>query len=166
MYSAGFGTTVRMLSNGLVLLMQHPDQADALRADPSLARQTTEEVLRYDGPVMDVGYIAGDDAQVEDTPIEPGTHTTIIIGAANYDPRLFDDPGVFDVTRKRATVPLSFGYGIHYCLGVSLSRLEGDVVFPEIVRRFPRMQLAEEPERHLSFRSRAWKQVNAVLEPR
>lgn len=166
MYSSGFGTTVSMLGNGLVLFMNHRDQAEILRNDPGLARQATDEVLRCDGSVTKVSYQSTGDAEVAGTRLEQGSLCTMIIGAANYDPRVWDDPAVFDIARPRAVAPLSFGLGGHYCLGVALSKLEADVVFGEMVRRFPRMELAEAPERHESFHVRRWKSVLTVLEPR
>ena len=164
-YSAGFGTTVRMLGNGLVALLRHPDQARFLREHPDLARQATDEILRYDTPVATVAYFAGEGATVGDEALEPGSLCTVILGAANHDPRMFDEPGIFDVTRPREEAPLSFGFGTHFCIGSALAKLEGDVVFGEMVRRFPRMELAAEPTRQVSFRTRAFTEIPVILEP-
>ncbi len=164
-YSAGFGTTVRMLGNGMVALLRHPDQAAWLRQNPHLARQVTDELLRYDTPVMTVAYYAGDQAVLEDRPLKPSSLCTVVLGAANHDPRVFEDPDGLDVTRPRGDSPLSFGYGAHYCIGASLARLEGDVVHSEMVRRYPRMELAGEPVRQNTFRARAFSEIPVVLEP-
>jgi cytochrome P450 len=165
MYSAGFGTTVRMLTNGLVLLMRHPEQAAALREHPEWARQATDEILRFDNSVSDVRYVAGDNAEIDGHRIEPGSNVTMILAAANFDPRIFESPTTFDITTKRSSLPLSFGFGLHYCLGVALSKLEGDVVFAEMVRRFPNMRLAEEPQRKASYRNREFNAAMVILEP-
>lgn len=164
-YSAGFGTTVRMLGNGMVALLRHPDQAAWLRLNPHLVRQVTDELLRYDTPVMTVAYYAGDQAVLADQPLEPGSLCTVVLGAANHDPRVFEEPNVLDVSRWRGDSPLSFGYGAHYCIGASLARLEGDVVHSEMVRRYPRMELAGEPVRQDTFRARAFSEIPVVLEP-
>jgi len=164
-YSAGFGTTVRMLGNGMVALLRHPDQAAWLRQHPHLSRQVTDELLRYDTPVMTVAYYAGDSAALADEPLEPASLCTVVLGAANHDPRVFEDPDVLDVTRPRSNGPLSFGYGTHYCIGASLARLEGDVVYSEMVRRYPRMEFAGEPVRQNTFRARAFSEIPVVLEP-
>ena len=166
MHSAGFGTTRRLLGNGLVALLRHPDQARSLRDDPSIARQATDEVLRYDGSVMTVAYLAADGAHVNGTALEPGSLCTIILGAANHDPRVAEAPAIFDVTRQRGTTPLSFGHGGHFCLGAALARMETDVVLGSLLRRFPNMELAEEPQRVPSFRSRSFREVSVILEPR
>ena len=164
-YSAGFGTTVRMLGNGLVALLRNPDQAAWLRRNQPLARRVTDELLRYDTPVMTVAYYADDRAELAGRPLEPGSLCTVILGAANRDPRVFEDPDVLDVTRLRSDGPLSFGYGTHYCIGASLARLEGDVVYSEMLRRYPRMELAGEPVRQYTFRARAFTEIPVVLEP-
>ena len=164
-YSAGFGTTVRMLGNGLVALLRHPDQAGWLRQHPQQIRQATDELLRYDTPVMTVAYYAAQGAVLGDRPLEPGSLCTVILGAANRDPRVFDAPEVLDVTRARSDSPLSFGYGTHYCIGASLARLEGDVVYSEMLRRYPLMELAGEPVRQDTFRARAFSEIPVVLEP-
>ena len=164
-YSAGYGTTVRMLGNGAVALLSNPNQASFLRSNPEHTRRVTDELLRYDTPVMTVGYFADDSATIGDTRLEPGSLCTIIIGAANHDPRAFEAPDMLDVTLQRSESPLSFGFGIHYCLGQALARLEGDIVFSEMTRRFPKMVLAEEPERQDTFRARAFTRIPVVLEP-
>ena len=164
-YSAGFGTTVRMLGNGLVGLLRHPDQAAWLRQNPHRARQVTDELLRFDTPVMTVAYYAGEGAALAGRRLEPGSLCTVILGAANHDARVFDAPDVLDVTRPRDDAPLSFGYGTHYCIGASLARLEGDVVYCEMLGRYPRMALAGEPVRQDTFRARAFSEIPVVLEP-
>ena len=164
-YSAGFGTTVRMLGNGLVNLLRHPDQAAFLRNNPLLVRQVTDELLRFDTPVMTVGYYVGNGATVGGVALDPGSLCTVIIGAANHDPRAFDQPDALDVTRPRNKGPLSFGFGTHYCIGQALARLEADVVYSELMRRFPRMALSDEPVRQDTFRARTFTEICVVLEP-
>ncbi len=166
MYSAGFGTTHRTIGNGFVSLLQHPEQAAALANDPSLARASTDEVLRYDATVMTVGYFVGaDEGEAAGRRLAPGTKCTVLLGAANHDPTMFDRPEVFDIMAPRRHGSMTFGYGTHYCLGVNLSKLETDVVLGETFRRYPRMQLTETPVRKPSFRVREFVSVMAVLEP-
>ena len=114
---------------------------------------------------MTVAYYAGEGAAVAGRPLEPGSLCTVVLGAANHDSRVFDAPDVLDVTRHRADAPLSFGYGTHYCIGASLARLEGDVVYSEMLRRYPRMELAAEPTRQDTFWARGFSEIPVVLEP-
>ena len=163
-YSAGFGTTVRMLGNGFVALLRHPDQATFLRDNPKQSRQVTDELLRYDTPVMTVAYYAGEGAMIGRQPIDQGSLCTLIIGAANHDARIFAEPEVLDVTRTRDEGPMSFGFGTHYCIGQALARLESDVVYSEMARRFPNMELAGEPIRQDTFRARAFTEIPVLLD--
>jgi cytochrome P450 len=166
MYGAGFQTTMHMLTNGIVLFLRNPEQADALRSNPSLATQATNEVLRVDTPIMNAGYITAERTQIGDLVLEEAQHVTVMLGTANHDRRVFDNPGRFDVTQKRRRQPLSFGSGQHHCLGASLARMEGEVFFATLLTRFPRMRLVGEPTRLDSFRMRGYEAARVVLEPR
>ena len=142
---AGSETTTGLLSNGLVALLAHPDQAARLRAEPLLAIPAVEELLRYDSPVqMLSGRSAPGDLTVAGFDISEGQQVLVMLGAANRDAAVFSDPGRLILDRAQQA-PLSFGGGIHYCLGAPLARLEAQVAFPALLARFPRLALAGEP---------------------
>ncbi|WP_369256059.1 cytochrome P450 [Geodermatophilus amargosae] len=144
---AGFETTVNLLGNAVVLLDAHRDQWDALRADPAGWDGAVEEVLRHDSPVQLTGRSTTRDTEVAGTPLPAGTRITLLLGAANRDPAVFDDPARFDVTRANARDHLAFSGGIHYCLGAGLARLEGVVGLRVLGERFPRLRVAGRPVR-------------------
>jgi cytochrome P450 len=144
---AGFETTSNLLGNGLYLGFEHPEILDRVRMGKVTVSAFVDEVLRYDSPVQLTSRIAlTDDASVGGHPVARGEQIMVLIGAAHRDPGRFDDPDVFDPTR-RDNVPLSFGAGIHYCLGQGLARLEAKVGFTKLLERFPAMELAAPPER-------------------
>jgi|SRR5579875_1780477 len=146
LFMAGVDTMTNLLANGTAALLTHPDQADLLRADPALVPRAVDEVLRYDPPVQFVGRVAGTDTQLAHAALTPGTLVMAILGAANRDPARFADPGAFDITRTGTTV-LSFGGGIHYCLGAPLARVQAGTFFAALLTRFPRLRLAGTPVR-------------------
>lgn len=125
--AAGFETTVNLLSNGIRLLLEHPEQLATLRADPSLWANAVEEVLRYDPPVLMTGRQATERTEVGGTSVPAGGFVSTIIFGANRDPKVFADPHVFDVSRANAAQHLSFSAGRHHCLGAALARMEGEV---------------------------------------
>jgi cytochrome P450 len=140
--AAGFETTTGLLANGLVALLEHPAQADRLRREPELAKPAVEELLRYDTPVqMIYGRTAVDDVVVGDLALHAGQRVITVLGAANRDPKVFASPQELILDRDQGA-PLSFGAGIHHCLGAALARLEGQVMFPKLLARFPRLALA------------------------
>jgi len=142
---AGSETTAGLLSNGLVALLAHPDQAARLRAEPLLAIPAVEELLRYDSPVQVLsGRCAPDDLTIAGFDLSDGQRVLTIIGAANRDAAVFSDPDRLILNRAQQA-PLSFGGGIHYCLGAPLARLEAQVAFPALLALFPRLALAGEP---------------------
>jgi cytochrome P450 len=136
LFAAGFETTTNLIGNGLLALLDHPDQLARLRADRSLVRPAVEEVLRWDSPVQASGRTAFADVEVRGVPVSAGDRVLTLLGAANRDPRTFPDPDRFDVGRDGAP-PLSFGAGTHYCIGAALARAEGQVVFDRLIDRFP-----------------------------
>jgi cytochrome P450 len=143
--AAGFETTTGMLANGLLALLDHPEQADRLRHEPELARPAVEELLRYDSAVqMIYGRAAVDDVTVGELALEAGQRVITILGGGNRDPAVFERPDELILDRDGPGV-LSFGAGIHHCLGAALARLEGQVMFPLLLQRFPDMRLAGEP---------------------
>ncbi|MBM9509847.1 cytochrome P450 [Actinacidiphila acididurans] len=146
LFGAGVDTTVGLLSNGLLAFLDHPEQADLLRADPSLAEGAVSEVLRYDSPTHVIVRIAGDGAEVGGEPVPQWSTVFALTGAAHRDPEQFPDPDVFDITREGTSV-LSFSGGAHYCVGAPLARLEAELFFPALLSRFPRLALAGPPVR-------------------
>ncbi|MFJ9613595.1 cytochrome P450 [Streptomyces noursei] len=141
---AGLDTTSNMISLGTFALLTHPDQADALRADPGLAEQAVEELMRY-LTIAHTGVRAAlEDIELEGQSIKAGESVTVSLQAANRDPQRFPDPDRLDL-RRRATGHLAFGHGIHQCLGQQLARVEMRVAFPALLTRFPTLRLAVPP---------------------
>ena len=136
LFGAGFETTTNLIGNGLLALLDHPDELRRLRGDPSLMKTAVEELLRWDAPVQVDGRTVFEDLDVHGTAVAAGEQMVTLLGAANRDPRVFDDPDRFDVGRV-GQAPMSFGAGIHFCLGAALARAEGHVVFDRLLERFP-----------------------------
>jgi cytochrome P450 len=143
MFLAGHVTTVNLVGNGVVALLTHPSQLAKLKADPGLARGVVEETLRYWGPVDFIGRrIAREDVEVGGTVIPTGEQATVSLASANRDPERFANPDVFDITRADANRHVAFGKGMHVCLGAPLARVEGQVAFDTLFRRYPDLRLA------------------------
>jgi len=143
LFGAGFETTTNLIGNGLLALLRHRDQLDRLRSDRDLLRTGVEELLRYDSPVQLDGRMAFEDVAIGDAKVAEGEFVVTLLGACNRDASHFPDPDRLDLARDDGP-PLSFGSGIHYCLGAALARVEGQVVFDRLLDRFPRMELAAE----------------------
>jgi cytochrome P450 len=142
LYLAGHETTVNLIGNGTLALLQHPDQLRRLRDDPTLGRSAVEELLRYESPVHVTARIATTDLQVAGVPITAGEQVVVLVAAANHDPEVFADPDDLDLGRPDNR-HLSFSAGMHYCLGAALARLEGEMAFGALLRRFPRLELVD-----------------------
>lgn len=140
---AGHETTVNLIGNGIYRLLQHPDQLARFRADWDSAPQVVEEVLRFDPPVQFDGRICIEETTVGGHTVGAGQFVMLLLGAANRDPSVFPDPDTFDVTRD-ATGHISFGYGIHFCLGAPLARIEGQIALRSLFQRFPGLRLASD----------------------
>ncbi|HLH68655.1 MAG TPA: cytochrome P450 [Candidatus Dormibacteraeota bacterium] len=143
---AGHETTVNLISNGVNALLNHPDQLARLHREPELIEPAVEELLRYDSPVQLTGRVALEALELGGQRVEPGQMVTLMLGAANRDPRVFADPGRLDLGRD-PNPHLAFGRGIHFCLGAPLARLEGQIAIGALIRRFPGLRLAGVPER-------------------
>ncbi|MBI2700279.1 cytochrome P450 [Mycobacterium gordonae] len=144
--TAGNDTTKGMLSSGLLTLLRHPDQLAELRADPSLIGRAVEEIVRYDNPLHYFRRTALVDTELAGTRIKAGDKVAMYYTSANRDEAVFEDPQAFDIHRH-PNPHLSFGMGVHFCLGAHLARLEGRVFFEELLAAFPRIELSGEPVR-------------------
>jgi cytochrome P450 len=139
---AGHETTVNLIANGTVALLRHPDQLAALRADPSLVGSAVEEFLRYDGPVQHATFrFSAEPVEIGGVTVPAHQPVLILLAGANRDPERFAEPDRLDVGRAD-NHHLAFGHGIHYCLGAPLARLEGQIAFSSLLRRFPDLRLA------------------------
>jgi cytochrome P450 len=148
----GFDTTANMIALGTLTFLEHPDQRDAIVADPDLVPGAVEELLRYLSVAHHVGFrLAIDEVEVGGKCIHAGDGVIAPIMAANRDPRVFPDPDKFDV-RRDARGHLAFGYGVHQCLGQALARVELQSVFAKLFQRFPNLELAV-PMEELRFKN-------------
>ncbi len=145
-FYAGHETTTNLLGNGLFELMRNREQWARLCADPALATPAVEEVLRYNPPVQMIVRRAAENVEAFGREIEAGSNVMLLYAAANRDPAVFEQPDRFDIGRTQ-NKHFGFGHGVHVCLGAALARLEGKIVFDHFARRFPDMELAEDPDR-------------------
>ncbi|MGB0111910.1 MAG: cytochrome P450 [Ilumatobacteraceae bacterium] len=154
LYVAGHETTVNLIGNGMLALLRNPAELERWRNDPTLDTNAIDELLRFDGPVQHTVRVAmtpmtfGEDEQRVD--VQPGSTVLCVLGAANHDPSMFDDPHALRLDRANANRHLAFAAGAHYCLGASLARLEATVVLGRLIRRFDEIELVGEP----TFRDR------------
>jgi cytochrome P450 len=153
---AGFETTVNLLGSGAALLVEHPEQLARLRADPALWPTAVEELLRYDSPVQLTARLVGEDTELAGRQLRRGSLVVALIGGANRDPEVFDDPTRLDVTRANAREHLSFSGGRHYCLGAALARLEGEVGLRSLLDRYPDLVLLPGRRRTTTQVLRGW----------
>lgn len=139
--AAGNETTTNLIGNGTLALLRHPEQRERLRTEPGIAERAVDELLRWDSPVQLTMRIPLEDAELDGHRLRRGQAVIAVLGSANRDPAVFAEPDRLDLGRAGGD-HLAFGYGIHFCLGAQLARLEGEVVLGELVRRFPDMRLA------------------------
>ena len=138
---AGHETTTHHIANGLRALLQFPQELSRLRENPALAPAAIEELLRYDGPIGAQVRIVQAPLTLHGKALQPGDRVFLLMNAANRDPRAFPDPDRLDLGRNG--VPhLTFGFGVHICLGFPLARLEGQVALPAVLRRWRRIEIA------------------------
>jgi cytochrome P450 len=142
-FAAGQETTARLLAAGMRVLAEQPALADELRSDPSGIPNFVEECLRLEGPIKSTFRLALEDTKIGDEEIPAGTLVMGSIGAANRDPRVFDDPDRFDPKRRNARRHIAFGHGEHFCPGASLARAEARVSFERLLARLDDFQLVE-----------------------
>jgi cytochrome P450 len=143
LFSAGFETTTNLLGNGLLALLDHPAQMADWRAHPEIASSAVEELLRYDSPVQFNIRCALEPADLVGEPLVRGDRIVVLQGAANRDPARFARPDDLDL-RRSDNMPLSFGWGIHHCIGAPLARMEGEIAFNALLGRFAAMERRDE----------------------
>ena len=143
LFLAGHVTTVNLIGNGVAGLLRHPDQLARLKAEPELAKGVVEETLRCWGPVDFISRrIAKEDLDLAGTAVPKGEPIMVGLASANRDPERFANPDTFDITRADADRHVAFGKGIHLCIGAPLARMEGQIAFETLFRRFPELRLA------------------------
>jgi cytochrome P450 len=140
---AGHETTRNLLGNGLLALLQHPAQWQLLCRQPQRVGDAVRELLRFDSPVQYTGRRVAQDLELHGRRLRRGDLVVALIGAANRDPRRYDDPDRLDVTRKAGGL-LSFGRGAHVCIGAVLTQIEAEAVLRQLLARWPRLGLADE----------------------
>ncbi|NUU22382.1 MAG: cytochrome P450 [Streptomycetaceae bacterium] len=161
---SGMGTTSDALAQMLLLLAEHPDQWDALRAQPALIPGAFEEVLRYDAPVQAFFRAVTRDVEVDGVKVPEGARAMLLFGSANRDGRKWADPDRFDVGRNPVD-HLAFGSGTHSCAGQALARLEAKALLGALVAKVARIELADTPRRRLGHVSRALETVPVRVIP-
>src|SRR5262249_21244972 len=154
--NAGHETTTNLIGNGLHALLTHRDQLERLQSDPALIATAIEELLRFESPVQLNNRVTTGPIEIAGQSLPPGTFITLGVGAVNRDPAQFPDPDRLDVGRK-PNRHVAFGQGDHACAGMNVARLEARIAISNIVARFPRMELAQAPERDRRIRFRGFK---------
>jgi cytochrome P450 len=165
LFAAGHDTTTNLIGNSLLALMEHPEARQALTRDPGKLEGAIEEFLRWDSPSQIASRWASQDLQVGGRLIRQGQVVNFLIGAANRDPQQFPDPDRLDIERTDNR-HLSFGRGIHACVGAFLARLEARLAVGTVLRRWPGLRLAGTPERQPTIGFRGLKSLPVALEAR
>jgi cytochrome P450 len=142
LFGAGHETTSNLIGNGLLALHRQPDQWERLKKDPSLIAGAVDELLRFDSSVQVTGRVTSTEVEVGGITIPAHDSVVMLLGAANRDPAQYADPDRLDVTRNNVR-PMSFGGGIHHCLGAQLARLEAELAFTALVTRMPNLEFPE-----------------------
>jgi cytochrome P450 len=138
---AGHETTVNLISNGMHALLSHPDQLELLKNNPELIHSAVEEMLRYNGPVLtSTMRLAAEDITINEITIKKGEGVLVLLSSANQDETKFDNSLQFDITRK-TNKHVGFGYGIHFCIGAPLARLECEIAINTVLNRLPNLKL-------------------------
>jgi cytochrome P450 family 142 subfamily A polypeptide 1 len=140
----GDETSRHVMTDGMLALLEHPDQLEILRDDPAAMEQGVEELLRWVSPIKNMARTVARELQLHGQTLREGDQVVLMYPAANRDPAVFDDPERFDV-RRNPNPHLAFGFGPHFCMGASLARVELRVMFSELLRRLPDLHLAGDP---------------------
>jgi cytochrome P450 len=164
LYIAGHETTVNLIGNGVLALLRNRDQLVRLQSDETLVPGAVEEFLRFDSPVQMSRRITLAEVEIGGKTIEKGSFCALILASANHDEAHFGETAErLDVTRESAHQHLSFGGGVHYCLGAALARLEGEVAIGSLIRRFPTLDLAGDPTWNGRLNLRGLEQLPVAL---
>jgi len=169
MIIAGHETTVNLIGNGVISLLEHPDQRKLLQEKPELIHGAIEEMLRYNGPVeFSTSRWAAEDMEFNGVHMKRGDLVVIALNSANRDAAQFENPELFDITREKSQ-HLAFGKGIHLCLGAPLARLEGEIAINTLLRRYPHFELQSDIDQ-LEWRPgmivRGVKEIPLCLDPK
>lgn len=157
--NAGHEASVNGFGNGVVALLNNQDQRELLFKAPDRHSDTAvEEFLRFDSPLQLFERTAIEDVEISGVKIHEGEKIASLLGAANRDGRVFDNPDSMDITRS-PNPHISFGGGIHFCIGAPLARLEMSIALPALIKRFPNLKLSNEPKRRDSFTLRGYERV-------
>ncbi|MBN1206245.1 MAG: cytochrome P450 [Myxococcaceae bacterium] len=159
---AGHETTTHLLSNGLYLLLKNPEQRELMLGSEEQLTAAVEELLRYESPIQRLSRVIAEDYELHGQQLRKGQKAFLMIGAANRDPRQFPKAEQLDLKRQDNR-HIAFGFGVHYCLGAALGRLEGQIALRAVLRRFPRMKLLQEPERLENVAFRGYKAMPVAL---
>jgi hypothetical protein len=162
--NAGHEATVNVTGNGLLALLRHPDQLARLRADPALLPTAIEELMRFDSPLQLFERTATEDVEIGGVTVDAGTKIAALLGAANHDPAVFADPERLDLGRTD-NPHLSFGVGVHFCIGAPLARVELQASFRALLERPSSLALARPARRRPEFVIRGLADLPVVLTP-
>lgn len=165
LFFAGFLTTTNLIGNGLMALFDHPAEQARLWEHPGLAASAVEEIVRFDSPVQFVHRNVIDDIELEGQHLAAGDVVMILLAAANRDPARFADPDRFDIGRPD-NLHLAFAWGLHFCLGARLARMEGRLVLAGLVERFARVEPAGDPVRNPGLAIRGFESLPVRFTPR
>lgn len=160
---AGFETTVNLIGNGIVLLLQNPEQLARLRDEPELWPAAVEEILRIDSPVQMTARTAHCDVEIAGQRVAAGDMVGLLLGGANRDPHVFAQPNSFDIARANARDHLAFASGVHACLGAALARIEGVTALRALFDAFPELHLTATPRRRGLVNLRGYTELRAQL---
>ncbi len=160
---AGHSAVCDAIGNGVVALLRHPDQWERLRKDPSLMETAVDETLRYDSAAHASVRMTLEDAEISGVRIPKGAVVAAINGSANRDPAAFPDPDRFDVARKENR-HVTFGFGVHRCLGATLAKAQLGISYRTLARRYPKLRMASEPTWHPNFAFRGLEQLELAFE--
>jgi cytochrome P450 len=161
--NAGHEATVNVIGNGMLALLKHPDQLTTLLQNPALINSTVEEMMRYDTPLQLFRRWILEDLDYKGFSFKQGTEVALMFGAANRDPARFPEPHTFDITRSD-NQHVSFGNGIHFCLGAPLARLELQIALGTLLRRLPNLRLSDEPHFRPAYVIRGLQALNVTFE--
>jgi cytochrome P450 len=162
MYNGGFVTTTHLIGNAARILLDDPEEKARVLADEERAERFVQEVLRFEPPTHFSIRWAAAGTEVAGTPVAKDSRVLVLLGAANRDPQRFTDPDTFDAGRDQGH-PLTFGAGAHYCLGAVLSKMEGKVALPMLLRRFPDLALAGDPGERTTLMLRGYESLPVTV---